>query len=190
MNKIEPKEIFVTNQDINLTFPVYTFSLKNHIDISGLICKIRLMREKFKISTQTNVQCSNGWRSPYLYVNVNEECMMFLETINVIENTIKSIDSTVNAKVSTLWMMIYNAQDSTEWHNHGSLWDRLCYNIVLYLNSSKTPLIVKTKLNEDLLIFPEVGKLVVMHPLTLHCVPKVQDEERIVFAANLAYFNQ
>lgn len=187
MNNIEPNEIVVVNQEISLSFPVYTFDLVNHLDIELLKSNIMLLKEKFPVSTKTNIICNKGWRSPYFFAGVNQEIEFFASAVNIIQNTIKSIDSTFNAKLVNLWTMIYKNSDRAEWHNHGSLWDCLCYNVVLYLTKSQTPLIIQRKQDKDVLIYPEIGKLVVMHPLTMHSVPAVVDEERIVLAANLAF---
>jgi len=187
MNNIEPNEIVVVDQEISLTFPVYTFDLADYLDIELLKSNIRALQEKFPVSTKTNVICDKGWRSPYFFTGVNQEIEFFSSAINIIQKTTKTIDSTLDVKVVNLWAMIYKNLDRAEWHNHGSLWDRLCFNVVLYLTKSQTPLIIKTKVNKDLCIYPEIGKLVVMHPLTMHSVPAVKDEERIVLAANLAF---
>jgi len=181
---IIPLEPIIVKQQIDLTFPIYTFDLSKVICILDTIDKIKHLKSIHPTSTITNVICKNGWRSPYLHRESHLEMELFKEVINQIEKSTKFINS-FDVKLNTLWAMIYHSNDYAEWHNHGSIWDNLSYNAVLYLTESKTPLVIKNGLS-NVEIFPQVGMLVIMHPLTLHMVPAIQDGERIVLAANLS----
>jgi hypothetical protein len=177
-------EPILVKQQIDMMFPIYTFDLSEKINISEVIDKIKQLKLNYPVSTMTNVICKNGWRSPYLHYNIHPELRLFDQVKHEIEKSVKLINS-FDSSLTTLWAMIYHSNDYAEWHNHGSIWDNLSYNAVLYLTESKTPLVIKNGLS-NVEIFPQAGMLVIMHPLTLHMVPTIQDEERIVLAANLS----
>lgn len=176
----------IVKQSVDFTFPIYTFDLSHEIDTDVLIDKVKLLRQDYATSTTTNVVCKSGWRSPYFSKYANNEISLFSDVIGIVVSKLKSINS-FDVTVSNLWSIIYGQDDYTNWHNHGSIWDRLAYNVVVYLTDSKSPLVVKSNpTNID--IFPTKGMMVVMHPFTYHMVEPIKDsEDRIVLALNFEH---
>jgi hypothetical protein len=176
----------IIKQSIDLTFPLYTFNIKDNLDIPDLENKMSLLRKKYPTSTHTNVVCKSGWRSPYFSRYMNNELLLFADLTEVIKLQLKAIN-TFDVSVSNLWAISYGQNDFTDWHNHGSLWDKMAYNVVLYLTDSPSPLIVRNRPN-NISITPSQGLMVVMHPLTYHMVEPITDSvERLVIAMNFEY---
>lgn len=186
LNILDFSDPTIVNQSIDLTLPIYTFNIRSKINKIDLIEKVKLLQSMYPSSTTTNVVCNTGWRSPYFSKYMNNEMSMFSELIDVIKSQLKLINS-FDVDTSNIWAINYGKDDYTDWHNHGSLWDKLAYNVVLYLTDSDSPLVIKSGSGVKE-IKPEEGMIVVMHPLTYHMVKPVTDmADRIVIAMNFEY---
>ena len=176
-------EPLVLVQNVELCLPIYQFDLSNDINTENTISKIRALKETYPSTTITNVVTNNGWRSPYLPPH-DPAIKAFTDEITCIQTKLKQVNS-FDTSVVNLWAVIYGKEDFSKTHNHFSLWDNLAYNAILYLSDSNTPLVFETT-NSKVEIFPKKGMLVVMHPLTRHFVPPVNDDsERIILVCNL-----
>ena len=172
----------VIRQKIEVSLPIYTVDVSDEIDVDLVIEKIRNLKKLYPETTTTNVITKNGWRSPYIF-KYQPELQNFLEVISCIQKTLKKINS-FEVNLINLWTVIYQNEDSSQSHNHYTIWDNLAYNTVLYLTDSKTPIIFETT-DSKFEVYPKKGMLLIMHPLTIHSVPEVKDEsERIVLVCN------
>jgi len=183
MNKdLDFPEPYIVRQRIETSLPLYTFDLSKEIDIDQIIANIKKLKIKYPSSTQTNVITENGWRSPYIF-SYQPEIESFVDIVLFIKKQLKKINS-FDIKLINLWTVIYGNGDLANSHNHFTLWDNLAYNTVLYLTDSQSPIIFDT-IDSKFEIYPKKGMLLVMHPLTMHSVVKVQDQsERIVLVCN------
>ena len=180
---LEYPEPQVIVQQVQLCLPLYTFDLSQDLDVEQTIDKIKDLRQQYPRTTTTNVKTQQGWRSPYFTVGSNDSQAVnrFDQEIELIQSKLKTINS-FDVRLVNLWTVIYNNMDWVKEHNHYSLWDSMAYNTVLYLTDSLTPIDFGT-----MTILPKRAMLLVMHPLTMHSVGKVEDTtDRIILAANFA----
>jgi len=182
IDKINFPEPVVVVQKVELCFPIYKFDLLNEIDIENTISKIKLLKTNHPATTRTNVITETGWRSPYITPN-DPEVWLFDDELTCIQNKLTQVNS-FKTKLVNFWTIIYGKKDFSKSHNHFNLWDNSAYNAILYLTDSETPIVFETT-NTPMEIFPKKGMLIVMHPLTYHSVPLVNDQsERIVLVCN------
>jgi len=174
----EPKVIV---QSVEVCFPIYTFDLSKALDLEQTCRKIYKLRNSNPKTTTTNVVTNKGWRSPY-YGQQDPEAQQFAQEIHCIQQALKKINS-FDTELANLWAVIYSELDQAKEHNHFTLWNQMAYNTVLYLTDTQTPIVFEHS-QGTLELRPRLGELVVMHPLVMHSVPEVMEDERMILAAN------
>lgn len=173
-------------QNIELFLPIYKFDLSNVIDIDTTISKIKTLKANHPTTTNTNVITKNGWRSPYM-TKRDTAIQSFGSEVMHIQECLNQINS-FKTDLVNLWAIIYGEKDFAKTHNHFNLWDKLAYNTILYLSDSDTPIVFET-VTSSVEIFPKKGLLVVMHPITQHSVPLVDNQlERMALVCNFAVY--
>lgn len=178
---------FIIKQEIEFIFPIFKFDISEQVNIDSIEDKVYELRKNYSTNTLTNIVCLKGWRSPYLFPHTHKEIKFFESLDNIIKSKIALINS-FKVELHSLWAVTYSSKDYSEWHNHGSIWDKLAYNVVFYLTNSSTPIVFGNLGKSNLEILPSRGTLIIMHPLVRHMVPEVVDNnERIVIAANYSH---
>lgn len=189
-NFIEP-DVVILEQTNTFKLPIFSFNVKDEIDILEQIHHIKEYRTLNPEGHTTNVYAKNGWRSNY---GIEKETDVFQPVINVILDKVKVIDKFINdgiyyqSEIMNLWAIIYKKGDYARWHHHFPklLEGSISYASTLYLNDSKTALLFRQKKNEHYKIYPKAGTLLIFSPLLSHSVEKLEDdEERIVIAGNI-----
>lgn len=183
-------------QEVVLKLPLFAIDLKNQLDLVKIIEDLKNHSELYptdfnKVNTSVKVQ--EGYRSSY---KLHKEVDTFGHVIETILSNVENLQSTTESFVknkryyfSDFWGIIYKKSDYTTWHYHGcqSLLNDLVYNVVLYLNDNKNPLVIKQYNSDPIKIYPQEGLCIFMSPFLWHMVEENDNNERFVLAGNLVY---
>lgn len=186
--KMELQPKYVATQQHKLNHNIFIFDCNSEIDAKGIvsICK-KYNTDEYK---EKETQSVYAWRSDYMFID-DRKIPEFDDLFNVTLSKVQQIKYNLNLSkinnylygVDHYWFAIYNYGDDSKVHNHLPV-DLAC---VYYASvpENSAPLVIPSE-NNDIIITPVTGMLVVIPGLCNHRVPKSEHQgERIIVAMNL-----
>lgn len=179
--KTESTPKFTATQVKKVVSPIFTFDLNSQIDAADVvkICK-KYQTAEFREKKTESVY---AWRSEYL-ATVDNKIPEFSQLFQVVENKIAHIWKTgYSFTLHHFWFAIYQTSDSAKVHDHG--WVDFACVYYAQVPDKSAPLVIPSS-DEDIIIKPKVGQLVVFPGNCDHSVPSSPHEgERIIVAMNV-----
>jgi len=173
----------VTNLECSPTLGIYRKNISDKINALDIKQKILHYRENNPDNLSTNVR---AWRSSWL---LHKKTNVFANLVKELESIGKDFyecDNLPNCtlKVNNFWAIIYGDNEYARWHDHGHETLSLIYYVDV---TPKTAPIEFENGDDSFKFYPDVGDVVLIHGLNRHKVSKLNQNSRIVMAANLHF---
>lgn len=179
--KTESTPKFTATQVKKVVSSVFTFDLNSQIDATEVvkICK-KYQTAEFREKKTESVY---AWRSEYLSTYDNK-IPEFSKLFQAVENKIELIWKTgYSFMLHHFWYAIYQNSDSAKVHDHG--WVDFACVYYAQVPDKSAPLVIPSS-DQDIIIKPKVGQLVVFPGNCDHSVPpSLHEGERIIVAMNV-----
>lgn len=179
--KTESLPKYTVTQIKRVESPIYVFDLNEEIDSKEVvkICHDYKLDE-YKAKEDVSVY---AWRSEYLNT-VNNRIPEFSKLFQIVESKIKLIwKMRYSYAIDHYWYAIYKKGDSAHLHDHG--WIDFACVYYAQVPEKSSPLIIPS-IDQDVIIKPKEGQLVVFPGNCNHSVPvSAHEGERIIVAMNV-----